>query len=47
METQTENLKEMFNKGLEDLKSKMNSTISEMKNTLGRINSRIMKAKNE
>ena len=46
METQTENLKEMF-KGLEDLKSKMNSTISEMKNTLGRINSRIMKAKNE
>ena len=31
MKTQMENLKEMFNKELEDLKSKKNSTISEMK----------------
>ena len=34
----------MFNKELEDLKSKMNSTISEVKNTLEGINSRIMEA---
>jgi len=30
MEAQIENLKEMFNKELDDLKSKMNSTISKM-----------------
>ena len=34
METQMENLKEMLNKELEVLKSKMNITVSEMKNTL-------------
>ena len=34
VETQTEMLKEMFNKDQEGLKNKMNSTISEMKNTL-------------
>ena len=37
----------MFNKELQNLKNKqtkMNSTISEVKNTLERINSRIMKA---
>ena len=45
METQLKKLKEMFNKELEDLKGKMNSTISEMKNTLEGNNSRIMKAK--
>lgn len=41
----TEELKEIFNKELVDLKSKntkMDSTISEMKNTQGGINSRIM-----
>lgn len=38
METQIENLKEMFNKDLEDLKSKMKSTITEMKNTLAGTN---------
>lgn len=31
METQIKNLKEMFNKDIEDLKSKMNSAIAEMK----------------
>ena len=45
METQLKKLKEMFNKELEDLKGKMNSTISEMKNTLEGNNSRIMKSK--
>ena len=35
-------LKEMFNKELEDFKSKMNSTISEMKNTLEGTNHRLM-----
>ena len=35
METQKENLKEMFNKELEDVKTKMNSAIAEMKNNLG------------
>ena len=34
METQIKNLKEMFNKDLEDLKSKMNTAIAEMKNNL-------------
>ena len=33
METQIENLK-VFNKELEDLENKMNSTISKMKNSL-------------
>ena len=41
METQMENLKEMFNKQLEDLKSKMNSAIAEMKNNLEGTNSRL------
>ena len=47
METQIEKLLEMFNKELEDLKNKqtkMDSTISEMQNTLEGINSRIMEA---
>ena len=40
-----ENLKEMFNRELEDLKSKMNSTISEIKkNTLEATNHRLMEA---
>ena len=46
-ETQIKKFKKMFNKELEDLKSKqtkMNSTISEMKNTLAGSNSRIMEA---
>ena len=30
METEIENLKEMFNKDLKDLKSKMNSTTAEI-----------------
>ena len=34
METQIDNLKEMTDKELEDLKSKMKSTIAEMKNDL-------------
>ena len=47
MEAQTEKLQEIFNKELEDLKNrptKMDSTISEMKNALEGINSRIMEA---
>ena len=47
METQTEKLQEMFNKELEDLENrqiKMNNTISEIKNTLGRSYSRIFEA---
>ena len=44
METQIENLKEMFNKELEDLKSKMNSAIAEMKNNLEGTNSRLTEA---
>ena len=47
MEAQTEKLQEMFNKEIEDLKNKptkMDSTISEMKNTQKGINSRIMEA---
>ena len=38
-----ENLKETFNKELEDLKSKANSTIAEMKNNQG-TNSRLTEA---
>ena len=45
METQIENLKEMFDKELANLKSNMTSTISEMKNTLEGINCRITEAK--
>ena len=44
METQTEKIQEMFNKDLEELKSKqteMNSTVTEIKNTLEGINNRI------
>ena len=40
-------IKEMFNKDLEELKSKqtmMNNTINEVKNPLGGINSRITEA---
>ena len=33
-ETQIRNLKEMFNKEQEDLKSKINSTVGEMKNNM-------------
>ena len=47
METQIEKLQEVFNKELENLKNKqteMNSTISEMKNTVEGINSRITEA---
>ena len=41
-------LKEMFNKELEDFKSKMNSTISEMKkNTLKGTNGKLMEAEDE
>ena len=43
METQTKMIQEMFNKELEDLKTKqreMNNTITEMKNKLEGINSR-------
>ena len=45
METQIEKLQEMFNKDLEELKNKqtkMDSKISEMKNTLEGISCRIM-----
>ena len=47
MEAQTEKLQEIFNKELEDLKNrptKMDSTISEMKNALEGITSMIMEA---
>ena len=44
METQIENLKEMFCKELEDLKSKMNSAIAEMKNNLEGTNRRLTEA---
>ena len=50
MEIQMEKLQEMFNEELEDLKgeqTKMNSTISKMKNTLGGINSRITEAEKQ
>ena len=44
MEAQIEKIQEMFNKDLEELKDKqtvMNNMITEMKNTLERISSRI------
>ena len=45
MEAQTEKTQEMFNKELEDLKNKqVNNTITEMKNTLEGINSKINEA---
>ena len=47
MEEKIENMQEMFNKGLEELRNKqtqMNNTITEMKTTLERINSRITEA---
>ena len=47
MEAWNEKIQEMFNKDLEELKSKqtvMNNTIAEMKNTLEGINSRITEA---
>ena len=47
MEAQIEKIQEMFNKDLEELKSKqteMNSTVTEIKNTLEGINSRITEA---
>ena len=44
METQKENLKEMFNKELEDVKTKMNSAIAEMKTSQEGTNSRLMEA---
>ena len=50
MEAHIEKLEEMFKKELEDLKnkqSKRNSTISEMKNTLEGINSRITDAEEQ
>ena len=42
-----ENLKKMFNKKLEDLKSKVNSTIAEMKNNLEGTNSRLTEAEEQ
>ncbi|MCP4018071.1 MAG: hypothetical protein GY735_18435 [Delftia sp.] len=45
-----EKIQEMFNKDLEDLKSKqtiMNNTINEIKNTLEGINSRIIEAEEQ
>ena len=50
METQIEKLLEMFNKELEDLKNKqtkMDSTISEMKNILEGINTGSRRQKKE
>ena len=50
MEAQTEKIQEMFNKELEDLKKKqtqMNNMITEMKNTLEGINSRINEAEEQ
>ena len=44
METQIENLKEMLNKELKDLNSKMNSEIIAIKNNLDGTNSRLMGA---
>ena len=47
MEAKTEKMQEIFNKDLEELKSKqteMNNTITEMKNTLEGMNSRITEA---
>ena len=50
MEAQTEKIQEMFNKELEDLKNKqmeMNNTVTEVKNTLEKINSRINEAEEQ
>ena len=45
MEVQIKEMKEMFNKDLEELKNReMNNTITEMKNTLEGINSKITEA---
>ena len=44
MEIQIKNLGELFNKEPQDLKSKINSTISEMENTLEGLDGRIMEA---
>ena len=47
MEAQTENMQELFNKGLEELKNKqikMTNTETAMKSTLEQINSRINEA---
>ena len=41
METQIENLREMFNKELKDLKNKMNNATAEIKNNLEGINSKV------
>ena len=47
MELQIENLKEMFNKELEYLKSKKNNAITEMENNLKGSNSRLREAKSQ
>ena len=47
METKIKNLKDMFNKELEDLKSKMNSATAEMKNNLEGNKCRLMEAEND
>ena len=44
MEAKIEKMQEMFNKDLEELKKEMYNTITEMKNTLEGINSRITEA---
>ena len=44
VETQIKTLQEMFYKELEDLKSKVNSTIAEMKNNLEGSNSMLTEA---
>ena len=49
LENRMEKIQEMFNKDLEELKSKqtkMNNTINEIKNSLEGINSRITEAEN-
>ena len=47
METQMENLKEMFNKDLEDLKRKMKSSTVEMKSNLEGTNNRLLEAEGQ
>ena len=50
MEAQIKKMQEMFNKSLEELKSKqaeMNNTITEMKNTLEGINGRVTEAEEQ
>lgn len=48
MKTQTKKIQEMCNKELEDLKNKqMNNVMTEMKNTLEGINSRVTKAEEQ